>query len=139
MVSPKRRELESVMRSVPKRFLAFTLCSLFVDGVPLCAQSVSVNDPAVIVTRIEGPKNGAFALGDSAAWFETKDRLFRIDPQSNELSSVGTEELQRGNWWLSTLFLANFAVGGGYVWRFGKAHGVQGIHRVEPDTGKCVA
>ena len=64
------------MRSAPKRFLAFTLFSLFGQGVSLCAQSVSA---ALTITAIEGPKNGGFALG------------------------------------------------------------IQGIHRVEPNTGKCIA
>ncbi len=48
------------------------------------------------------------------------------------------EQLQLGNWFLRAIG-GGFAVGGGSVWRYGKGHGVEGVHRVDPGTGKCIA
>jgi virginiamycin B lyase len=102
--------------------------------LPAAAQILPASDPDVTVTAIEGPKDAAFAIGDGTAWFLTKDGLAKVDPQNNHLTSVPIEQVKRVGY-----AAGGFAVGGGSVWRFGKAHDVEGVHRVDPGTGKCVA
>jgi hypothetical protein len=106
--------------------------------LPVAAQILPASDPNVTITTIEGPKDAAFAIGDGTAWFLTKDVLTKVDPQNNQLTSVPMEQLQLGNWFLRAIG-GGFAVGGGSVWRYGKGHGVEGVHRVDPGTGKCIA
>lgn len=100
----------------------------------LAAQTFSENDPDVTITTIEGPKNAAFAIGNGTVWFLAKDRLFKLDAQNNLLPPVPMEQLKRVGY-----AAGGWAVGGGSVWRFGKAHDVEGVHRFDPGTGKCVA
>jgi YVTN family beta-propeller protein len=111
---------------------------VFASVFHLGAQNTPESDPDLTITTIEGPKelNGGLpALGDGPVWF-AKGRLFQVDRENNQLSSVPIELEQLKNVGYAH---GGLAVGGGSIWRFGKAHNVEGIHRADLGTGKCTA
>jgi virginiamycin B lyase len=113
------------------RVVVLTLASAPVLHVG--AQISPESDPDVTITTIGGPKTATFAIGDGTAWFQG-NHLYKVDPRNNQLTSVPIEQLKTVGY-----AEGGFAVGGGSVWRFGKAHDVEGVHRVDPGTGKCIA
>jgi YVTN family beta-propeller protein len=115
-----------------------TIILVLFASVNLGAQIAPASDPDVTITIIEGPIEligGLPALGDGPVWF-AKGRLFQVDPENNQLASVPIELEQLQNVGYAR---GGLAVGGGSIWRFGRAHNVEGIHRADLGTGKCTA
>jgi len=104
--------------------------------LPARAQTDPVEDTSVTVTRIEGPKEGdlrgLFAVGEGTAWIFLKQEILKVEPQGNRLVTVGRiEEIKIEQLWM--------VAGGGSLWIVGEAHKVDGIHRIDPTTGNCIA
>jgi DNA-binding beta-propeller fold protein YncE len=124
---------------VMPRFPAVFLLAI-VFPLQLSAQTVRTDDPKVIITTIEGPREGSagseprIAVGDGTAWLLTKDELLKVNPKDNRLVSVPVEQIKRYLYGQPVM-----KVGGGSIWVFGNAHNVGGIHRIDPATGNCVA
>jgi streptogramin lyase len=135
-----------MLRAVRKFHITLSLPVLLLvtsASVSNCrAQSISENSPELTITTVELPKEMSvfalhhqlqpYAIGEGTIWFHNNDRVFKFGPQTNEFTSMSIEHVKafRGG---------GFAVGGGSLWSFGKAHGVEGVHRIDPDTGKCLA
>jgi hypothetical protein len=103
------------------------------------AQSVPESDPDLVITTVELPKGtssvwGPFGLvvGDGTVWFHHKDQLFKFEKQNGHFMATPIEQEKKAPF-------ATFAAGGGSIWLFGQAHGVEGVHRIDPVTGQCVA
>jgi hypothetical protein len=100
-------------------------------------------DPRFELVTMEAPKGVlAFAAGDGAAWLLTKDQLLKVGRRDGAPAAL---PLEKGKWYGSSPaagggdYAPPMAAGGGSVWLVGDAHGVRGIHRIDPATGSCIA
>lgn len=110
------------------RIVSLVLLLAFASVLHLGAQIVP-HDPSLSVVTIEGPAGvNAYAAGDGTVWLVTKDHLFKVEPETNQLTSVAIEKTNA----------LSMAVGSGSVWIVGDAHKQFGVHRIDPVTGKCV-
>lgn len=111
--------------------------------VSTCGAQAPPLDPRFELTMLEAPKGVlAFAIGDGRAWLLTKDALFKVEKRGNRAVAL---TLEKGKWYAIAISESGgdygppMAVGGGSVWLVGDAHGVNGIHRIDPATGNCIA
>lgn len=70
-------------------------------------------------------------MGDRTAWILGNSNYKKLT-RSNQLTSVAIESID-GN------LRSRLAVGGEAVWILGEAHGIHGILRIDPSTGRCIA
>jgi len=108
----------------------------------LTAQDPSRTDPEFTVTVVEGPKRGAFAVGDGAVWFLGQGQLSKLDPADNHVISVPLEDAPGPGPMLMAMkgtVPQFFAVGGGSIWRLARKskHELE-LQRLDETNGRLL-
>jgi len=126
---------------------ALSLFLLFGWNVHLEAQSVTSNDPDLELSSIEVPDKiskgirlapwaHSVVAGEGTLWIHDNRRVYKLDPDRGSFSEIQIEDWSAGKGMPGG---ASFTIGSGSIWAYLKSHGVEGVHRYDPSTGKCLA
>src|SRR5215469_494839 len=117
------------------RMMLVCFASLFWLDLKLPAQVTTLGDPDLSITNFEAPKGAEVLMGDGTPWFLEKNQIIKFDLQNQtQTAPLPIEHLGHVGFAFGSV-----EIGSGSFWGYGKAHDVEGIHRIDLSTGKCVA